>query len=255
MSARTKKMQRYSKKSVTYIASLVVIVFFLIFLTVPSKTKTRTKNNESLIQDLMKTGSIKKQGFDVDLKWVQCSGAARANDQHNEILLLHGAKFTKEHWKDSGIMKSLCMDHNLFVTAIDLSVSSDGNQLNDAFVALSDAGVLSGNAVVLVSPSASGKAAVNLAKNKVFLTKIVRAWIPIACPIILSQKVDVDIETYASLPIPVLAINGETDNMGATVTKKIVDKIPNSKGIELKGGHSCYFDSPDSFTKAVIEFM
>lgn len=86
-----------------------------------------------------------------------------------EILLLHGARYTKEDWRTSGILDSLCLmgkgeddPGSLSVTAIDLSVAAGPLELARAVDALRGSGVLSPHPVFVVSPSASGAAVVGL---------------------------------------------------------------------------------------------
>jgi hypothetical protein len=140
----------------------------------------------------------------VDLEYVHCGptytlGAndfSRAEEDIeetkiiHEIILLHGAKFTKDDWKTYGILEQLCdpsaaaggggdgedadntvsasavsnNNHYFSVVALDLSVEVDGLQLAHAFESLSSAGVVSGMPATFVTPSASGKGMVDLAE-------------------------------------------------------------------------------------------
>merc|ERR1712226_525747 len=74
-------------------------------------------------------------GFDFDSNE---EGGMGSDDY--EILLLHGAKFTKENWKESNILNSLCLKGNdaklnrrTRVIAADLPVSADANGIHSAF--------------------------------------------------------------------------------------------------------------------------
>ena len=118
------------------------------------------------------------------------------NPELTEVVLLRGAKvYWKENWKDSGILETLCNMNknddmgNLLVTAWDLDVGADGQELIEAFDAMSAQQVISGRPAVIISPSASGKALIGLASMKLNaniekddLKRIVKAWVPVSPP-------------------------------------------------------------------------
>jgi len=189
-----------------------------------------------------------------------------------EILLLHGKKFTKETWKDSHILQYLCKkntaNNRISAVAIDLSVQSNGLRLQDAFMALTYEGILSGKPIFLVTPSASGKTAVGLGKyvadkknekemeennRHKYLSKIVRAWIPVACGSALKATEDA-LNAFNQTGIPVLAINGNEDKLGVQVTQRLV-ATTGARAVEINGGHSCYLDSPHDFTSVLLHFI
>lgn len=198
-----------------------------------------------------------------------------------EVVLLHGAAFTKANWNESGILESLCTLGNanggdgvgggdqksttrrISVIALDLSVRSTALELHAAVHALHErAKILSGIPTVIVTPSASGKAMVELGHlhhsnnddgDSKLLKKTVSAWITVASSAVLSSE-DSDLKSYLDAQIPVLAINGDQDKMGKKVTKKLVQTV-GAGGLELKGGHPCYLDSPDDFVAAVLDFV
>jgi len=189
------------------------------------------------------------------------------------MILLHGAKYTKEDWSTSGILDDICIkgaagggdsDSGGFsITALDLSVKADGDGFIDAFDALVNQGVLSGKPLVVISPSASGKSIVSLGASamnpmtsssaKAVLKKMIKVWIPVASPAVLSVKEDGVLRSFSSLGIEILAINGDGDGMGKRVTQRLVQV--GAKGVELKGGHAVYLDSPNEFVETVLSFM
>mmetsp|Transcript_43747 Transcript_43747/g.64241 ORF Transcript_43747/g.64241 Transcript_43747/m.64241 type:complete len:452 (+) Transcript_43747:85-1440(+) len=193
----------------------------------------------------------------------------------HEILLLHGASFTKEDWLRSGILKMLCadVDNNptvsFSVTAIDLPVSVDGVQFRNAFDALVGKGVISGMPLAVVSPSASGKGIVDLAfmtaearKNEdpaatdgheTPLNHIVSAWVPVAAGAILETTDDALLE-FPKANIPILSIHGSQDGMGKESTNRLID-VAKSTGLTLGKNHPCYFDEPQEFVKVIREFI
>jgi len=194
-----------------------------------------------------------------------------------EVILLHGAAFTKKNWEESGILKSLCTLGNRLgdgdirrrrtsVIALDLSVKSTGEELSAAKHALYErAKILSGKPSLVVTPSASGKAMVELAQyyhhdtklmtNGPLLKETVQAWISVASPAVISPKLqDSELRSFVDAEIPVLAIHGDKDMMGKKVTKRLVG-VADAEGVELKGSHPCYLDSPDEFVNTVLDFV
>jgi pimeloyl-ACP methyl ester carboxylesterase len=170
-----------------------------------------------------------------------------------ELVLLHGSSTTKEEWKEKGILDDLC-DGSFSVTALDFPPGADGTVLMSAFDALTQSSILTGRPVVIVTPSASGTSVTSLAEdNENDLRRVVKAWIPVASPSVLSTS-DSALQSFPTLDIPVLAINGDDDGMGRRVTEKLVNAI-NAKGVELKGGHRVYLFSPSEFVQEIIDFI
>ena len=176
-----------------------------------------------------------------------------------ELVLLHGAAFTKEDWKTSGILDMLCEINNeedegdLSIIALDLPVSADGGELVSAFDALVSRGILSGRSVTFVTPSASGKAMVSLGDDSHELTRIVKAWIPVASPAVL-KATDSTLMQFRIARIPVFSIHGDKDEMGKRVTEKLKE-LTDSSGVELEGRHPVYLDSPQEFVGEVMQFL
>jgi pimeloyl-ACP methyl ester carboxylesterase len=114
--------------------------------------------------------------------------------------------------------------------------------------------------VVLVSPSASGKAIVSLATRAEMqgdisdLKDMIQAWIPVASASVLGVKEDSVLESFSRAVIPIVSIHGDQDAMGRKVTAKLV-QTAGAKGVELKGGHAVYLDSPHDFTQVIIRFL
>eukprot|EP00985_Skeletonema_marinoi_P001069 scaffold433_cov161-Skeletonema_marinoi.AAC.15 len=189
----------------------------------------------------------------------------------SELILLHGAAFTKENWKTSGILDKLCDINNnedggdLSISAWDLPVSATGVELRDAFRGMVVKGVLSGGAVTFVTPSASGKALTTLGESVVAEEKrkdeqqhselkvMVKGWISVASGAVLKTS-DEALLKYVHDGVPLLAIHGDQDVMGKKVTERLVE-LTKAKGVELEGRHPVYLDSPDEFVMEVIKFM
>jgi len=194
---------------------------------------------------------------------------ANQEDAPTEVVLLHGAAFTKTDWKTSGILDTFCEINNdedggnLLLLALDLPVSADGVELGIAFDSLRNQ-LLSGSPVIFISPSASGKGIVDLAEimvgdkasspsKKKDLTRIVKAWIPVASGSVLKASEEA-LKVFETYEIPILSIHGDKDEMGKKVTE-MLGSTANAKTVELSGGHPVYLDSPDEFVSEVLQFL
>lgn len=188
-----------------------------------------------------------------------------------EIVLLHGAKFSMEDWRASSILEKLCERnpeqdnmHHFSVVALNLSVKSDGMQVARAFEALTVAGITSGMPVTFVTPSASGIGLVDLAKvsreaqkeeegaTVSLLQSIVHGWVPVAAAGVSKA----DAETLNEFPlarIPVLAVHGSEDVMGVESSQKL-ESQSKAKVKQLGKQHACYLDEPDEFVATVKDF-
>jgi 3-oxoadipate enol-lactonase len=63
-------------------------------------------------------------------------------------------------------------------------------------------------------------------------------------------------ETIRTIAVPVLVIVG-SDDQGTTAADAglIVNRVPDARGVILKGSHIINVEQPDVFTKAVLEFL
>lgn len=209
----------------------------------------------------------KNGGGSKTLSYYHCGPTQDSKNSNNkneediptELVMLHGAAFTKEDWKSSGILDTFCEINNdedggnLLLLALDLPVSVDGMELGMAFDSLASNRILSGNPAVFVSPSASGKAIVNLGETENELIRIVKAWIPVASGSVLKATDDVLI-AFKTNQIPILAIHGDQDTTGKKVTERL-ENLANAKGVELDGSHPVYLDSPDEFVSEILQFL
>ena len=240
-------------------------------------------------------GSITYNGNNNNVSYYHCgplpsstsmpsTSSSSSSSSLTELILLHGAAFTKENWKTSGILDMFCEinntedEGNLSVLALDLPVSADGTELGYVFDALVSRKILSGLPVTFVTPSASGHAIVSLAEESAMssttsmneeaevkltkgsdhinnLTRMVKAWIPVASFAVLSASDDTLLQ-YTHANIPILAIHGDQDLKGKGVTERLKDTNKNNaRGVELEGRHPVYLDSPEEFVREVMQFL
>lgn len=279
------------RRKIIFILFATLLIFFLVVYTNTTKSNSSFKSNlySSNTKDIamntpitdgivsgsglfIEKGTIAKVGKSGTISYYHCgpkynqhNNLEESQQQKIEILLLHGAAFSKENWLKSGLLDRLCTErnsnNNVSVTAVDLPVNSDGKDLNALFTVLVKHNIISGRPLSIVSPSASGKSIVSLAEyaksnttpEKDYLTQIVHIWIPVASGSVLKASEET-LSMFKKYNIPILAMNGNEDEMGKLVTKRLV-QYSNAEDIEIQGGHPCYFDSPDDFILLLFDFI
>lgn len=181
--------------------------------------------------------------------------AAHTHPPVRDVILLHGAKFTKEDWKRSTILSRLCANGKLSVTALDLSVAADGKQLKKMLQALAvGEGMINpeGNYVV-VTPSASGKSVVDWINNGDLeeLQEKIGLWVPIASPSISAAQVE-KLHTLRDDKWPILALYGDEDKRGEELSAKLAAE---AKAFvkEFPGPHPFYLDIPEEFSNYLLK--
>ena len=182
--------------------------------------------------------------------YYQCGPCAN-NANSIDLVLLHGAAFTKENWRTSGILEQFC--DKVDVYALDLPVSTDHEGLMSHLNLMRDAGILS-LPVVLVTPSASGLSITRWLQTGEtdLLPNYVATWIPVAAGSV-SSLTDSAI-TLGLENTPVLAIYGNQDAGGRITSERLGDLV-GAQVVELVGRHPVYLDSPDEFVTAVQRFL
>ncbi len=182
-------------------------------------------------------------------------------EENYHLVLLHGAAFTKEDWKTSGIFNRFSKTFpSIAITALDLPVKADHNDLKQVLGKLRDDEDLIEQLPIsaLVTPSASGKSITtwiaddtddhSIDDMEVYLS----LWIPVASFSVASLTTTNLQALQQQENVDVLAIYGDKDVRGKKVMRKLRDHA-GAKLLELHGGHPVYLDSPDDFVKAVGE--
>eukprot|EP00592_Proboscia_alata_P000459 CAMPEP_0194370968 /NCGR_PEP_ID=MMETSP0174-20130528/19309_1 /TAXON_ID=216777 /ORGANISM="Proboscia alata, Strain PI-D3" /LENGTH=286 /DNA_ID=CAMNT_0039148729 /DNA_START=52 /DNA_END=912 /DNA_ORIENTATION=- len=249
---------------------------------VTSTTANKSNHSKNLtkgsIQLTEASFSSSSSSSAIDVEYYHYYGAKVDNDKgppsFPEILFLHGAKFSKEDWLQSGILEKLCgaETDTVSCTALDLSVRANANDLILTFRTLRDNGIISGKPLFVVTPSASGNAIVTginqQEKEQKQLLSMMKGWIPVAPGSVLSLQTKT-LKEFFSLAakqengsLSVLAINGSKDSNGAKVTKLLVETagevLPANhfQQFEQEGaGHPSYLDKPDEFVEVVRSFV
>jgi hypothetical protein len=172
-----------------------------------------------------------------------------------DLVLLHGAAFTKEDWKTSGILEKLCHVPALTVTALNLNHRGNHKDLKNVLDGLRRSKVIQTNKpVALVTPSASGYSVVDWISTGSIdeLVQYVGYWIPVASPSI--KGADETSLKGLNGRLPILAIYGSKDSGGKAVSERL-QSLSGAKAVEISGGHPCYLDSPEDFIKEVLNFL
>jgi hypothetical protein len=186
--------------------------------------------------------------------YFHCPRAGAGDASALDLVLLHGAHFTKNDWKSSGILDKLCQTPKLSVTALDLNSKASHEDLKNVLDSLRKAKIIQSKPVALVTPSASGYAIVDWISQSTIesLVKYVGYWIPVASPSI-SRAPDASLQGLKDR-LPILAIYGSKDSKGKVVSEKL-HALSDAKLIQIQGGHPCYLDSPDTFTQELLDFL
>jgi hypothetical protein len=165
------------------------------------------------------------------------------------LILLHGAKFTKEDWRKESLMEKFCRD--MPVTALDLDKHAGYMELRNVLDALQKESMCQ-FPVNIVTPSASGFTIIDWLQNINELTKYVHRWIPVASPAIASTADGLLGQLKGRIDI--LAIYGDRDSGGKLVSERL-EQLCGAQVVEIPGGHPCYFDSPDRFVTSIRSFL
>lgn len=241
-------------------AGAVMVVLMLCFVSFPSGKKDLELSKETVAAVSVKSEKDGAPPFAVitfdeaeGVPFYRCTGTGKDGDGIT-LVLLHGAKFSKEDWKRSGILKDFCereAKKKINYYAIDLPVSSDYKDLMNFLDAVSDIA----KPVSLVTPSASGKTMVSWAASSAVhetLPRYVRQWIPVAA-LAVNSAPDDDLRKLDST-LSILAVYGDADTPGKASSEKL-KSLAGAKILEQVGRHPCYLDSPKEFVTEVSHFI
>lgn len=183
---------------------------------------------------------------------------AESARHHRHVVLLHGAKFTREDWSTSGIMHQLCQVEGLSVTALDLPINSGHVALQTLLHSMRSNKIVK-PPIILVTPSKSSKTMVDwfLNGNVHDIPKFVDTWVPIGPNIIndLDSKDDAKISLLKDEEdLKILAMYGSRDLQGKYSTNRL-EELAGAQVVEIPGGHPCYLDSPNEFVKEFLTFV
>jgi len=180
--------------------------------------------------------------------------AATPTEENYHVVLLHGAKFTKEDWKTSGILDMFQKNYpSVTLTALDLPVRADSRDLQGILRQMRDEDLIEQLPVsALITPSASGRSISTwiTEESSASIEAYMDIWIPVA-PMGVSKCSKTNLGTLKSKGITIFPIYGDQDGAGKRVSEKLFQYAGASKVLELPGRHPVYLDSPEAFVKAV----
>lgn len=171
---------------------------------------------------------------------------------NGDVLLLHGARFTAETWKDVGTLVALA-EAGFNAIAIDLpghgkSPYSTVTSNDDLMLAIISAFELT--KPTLISPSMSGKYSLSLLQIH---PSAISRFIPVA-------PVFFDGFNPSKLPsgMPTLVVWGSEDLPGEERSKILLGAMKNSEPFKIPGAeHACYLEEEDAkvFNTGVVHFL
>lgn len=178
-----------------------------------------------------------------------------SSSEIKHIVLLHGARFTKEDWKSSGILDMLCHYNQLSVTAFDLNVKSTYKELVPLLKQLGNTHMATLPIAALVTPSASGLSVVSALRDGQLsqIQALVNLWVPVASGSV-QQLTAPQLAAAKNKDFTILAMNGDQDGMGQTVGHKLANEA-GAETMEFRGGHPFYLSIPREFTNALVQIL
>lgn len=249
--SRRRSKKRYVKWAVSLTLTgvvLALVVYFSVSREASSSPKQAAQvgiKEENSTSGGETAEKIVVSGIVGGVEYYHCSSSPA------HLVLLHGAAFSKEDWKTSGILDKFCAESGISVSAMDLPVSAGHTQLKSLLVAMEEANLLQ-RPVVLVTPSASGRTIIDWIMNGDVseIQQSVSKWIPVAAGSISSAS-DAQVSSLNGI-LPTFAIYGNRDTGGRRVSERLVS-LAGAKILEIEGGHPAYLDSPDDFVTAVLQ--
>jgi len=186
----------------------------------------------------------------IDISSCSLHCLAAGEEQGRDIILLHGMKFQAATWQELGTLKVLA-DAGMRVLALDMP----GFGKSPACEAEQD-GVLTefinretSSKPVLLGPSMGGRIALEFAVNHPDTLS--------ALILVGAVGVEQNRDRLAEIKVPTLLIWGSEDQISPIANSDILlGAIAGAKRVIIEGApHPCYLDQPETFHRAVRNFV
>ena len=166
------------------------------------------------------------------------------------VLLLHGARFRAETWRELGTLELLARQ-GYRALALDLPGFGESpeseippEELLSALVPL-----VADQPVIVVSPSMSGRFSLPLVVRR---PDYVAGFVPVA-PAAISEYLD----RLTGSRVPALIIWGANDEIVPLErAEALAQALHHSRRVTIEdAGHPCYLDQPDAFHHELLQFL
>lgn len=203
----------------------------------------------------MSTGSVQVDGCKAPLFYRQSEPAS--GEVKMSVLLLHGLRFSSENWLNIGTLEVLaklaCRAVAIDLPGLGQSKAAEApaavGELAPAAFLREVCERLSLAPAVVISPSLSGMYSLPFLHQH---QDLVRAYVPVA-PICTDKFTA---EQYQSVKVPTLIVYGDQDVALGNLSLTNLSNLANHKVVVMKGaGHPCYLDDPDTWHKALTDFL
>jgi LmbE family N-acetylglucosaminyl deacetylase len=183
-------------------------------------------------------------------RWIEVEGSRvhyliEGDEKGRPVVLLHGARFQAETWKEIGTMKALAQA-GYKVIAVDLPGYGKSSPSQGAARTWLR-GLL--DLLKVISPSMSGRYALPLVTEEPQRVSGLVAVAPVGIPTYKDQ--------LHRITVPVLAVWGEHDDViPQEQANLLVDSVKQGRKVIIPGGsHAAYMSDPAAFHRELLKFL
>ncbi len=170
-------------------------------------------------------------------------------DSERYMVLLHGAKFRAQTWKDIGVLEALAREG---ISAIALDMPGFGaspyctrEPVDVLYKFLKDQGIVS---PIILGPSMGGRTTLNFYFS--------HPSVPGGLVLVGTVGVEENAERLSSIDVPCLIVWGDSDEIAPLSHAHLLhERIPTSTLFVMTDApHPCYLKDPVAFTREVVRF-